>query len=208
MSRLASLSLCIAGAGLGLLTVALTIGSTIGISSLKNDIIYAGIAISAFGLMSSNLPQIARSWRRVGPQTKELEDLADQLAFLVTQKETEDLKQLIANNTLNLQFALTDQTFGLDQILEHYQRSASRRLVIVGPGGSGKAVTLITLTLRLLEIRDKGKAVPLRLSLSTWDPDHPFEEWIATQVQTLQARLQLPIGSKQSVAHRPCRPAP
>jgi hypothetical protein len=46
----------------------------------------------------------------------------------------------------------------------------SRRLVVVGPAGQGKSVLCLHLARELLDIRHSGDAVPVLLTLSTWNP--------------------------------------
>jgi hypothetical protein len=62
------------------------------------------------------------------------------------------------------------------------------RMVILGEPGSGKSMIAQWLTVQLLESHHATKLVPVLLSLATWDPEIPLEEWAAAEMaQTYQS---------------------
>jgi hypothetical protein len=62
------------------------------------------------------------------------------------------------------------------------------RMVILGEPGSGKSMIAQWLTVQLLDGHPEMKLVPILLSLATWDPKIPLEEWAAAEMaQTYQS---------------------
>jgi hypothetical protein len=57
-----------------------------------------------------------------------------------------------------------------------------QRMVILGEPGSGKSMIAQWLTVHLLESHPGMNLVPVFLSLATWDPDEPLEEWAAAEM--------------------------
>lgn len=68
--------------------------------------------------------------------------------------------------------AMIDQFLGL----------TPRRLLLVGPPGSGKTALAILMMLGLLERRDEHAAVPVMLSLSSWDMQGGLREWVKVRI--------------------------
>ena len=56
------------------------------------------------------------------------------------------------------------------QIVEMFNRLPYRQLVILGAPGAGKSVMALLLTLKMLATREKDAAVPVLLSVSSWNP--------------------------------------
>jgi len=65
-------------------------------------------------------------------------------------------------------FGLTEQ---VTQIVTQYLHRGSRRLVVVGPPGSGKSALSILILEELMKRRGQKDPIPVILSLSSWDPD-------------------------------------
>ncbi len=123
--------------------------------------------------------------------------VADDLAGLVAKTEKRRLGELgIARGKgIGLRWnALVDTgtvgsgEFGsLAEVREYFDGLPDRRLVIVGGPGSGKTVAALNLMLDLLDRRAGAKRdrlpVPVRLNVSSWDPDsNSFEEWLARRI--------------------------
>ncbi|MFF5185810.1 hypothetical protein ACFY30_18895 [Streptomyces sp. NPDC000345] len=88
-----------------------------------------------------------------------------------------------------------------------YRQIPSGRLVVLGEPGAGKTVLAIMLVLGLLGSRESGTAVPVLLSVSSWDPvSESLDDWIVQSLATayyngrpevprrlLDRRLLLPV---------------
>lgn len=61
---------------------------------------------------------------------------------------------------------------------DYYRDLVPRRMVISGPGGSGKTVLAVDLLLALLDRPAAGEPVPVRFSLPDWDTRVPLERWM------------------------------
>jgi NACHT domain len=71
-------------------------------------------------------------------------------------------------------------TGGVDQVLERFIALPGRRLVIIGQPGAGKTGALLLLTLALLGRRELADAVPVLLTLSSWNPRvETFPAWLS-----------------------------
>lgn len=57
-----------------------------------------------------------------------------------------------------------------------------QRLVITGEPGSGKTVTAIQPILLLLERRQPGRPVPVRVSAASWNTDDGVHAWLARRL--------------------------
>ncbi|MER5754457.1 NACHT domain-containing protein [Streptomyces sp. NPDC002088] len=66
----------------------------------------------------------------------------------------------------------------LSEVTADFLALGDRRLVITGGPGAGKTVLALALILGLTEENRTGLPVPVRLSLSGWDPRVDFEEWL------------------------------
>ncbi|MER6833454.1 NACHT domain-containing protein [Streptomyces cellulosae] len=67
----------------------------------------------------------------------------------------------------------------LQEVVDYYQRLRPRRLVITGEPGAGKTTMAVQLMVKLLTSRQTNDPVPVRLSLSSWNPDQELENWLA-----------------------------
>jgi hypothetical protein len=70
-------------------------------------------------------------------------------------------------------------------ISEHYAALSSTgdsRLMIIGKAGAGKTVSEIQLAAHLLKKWQSGDPVPVQISISSWNTDVPFQEWLAEQL--------------------------
>jgi hypothetical protein len=74
-------------------------------------------------------------------------------------------------------------TGGDNDLVEVLDKVPTRRLVVLGEPGAGKTSLLVRLVLDLFSRRDFGEAVPILLSLASWNPaEQDLRSWI---VQTL-----------------------
>ncbi|MEU9245243.1 NACHT domain-containing protein [Streptomyces sp. NPDC048385] len=88
----------------------------------------------------------------------------------------------------------------LGDIVAFYRALPTRRLVVTGSPGAGKTFMAIELVLGLLEDRSDSDPVPVRLTLTDWDVDTAFEDWLAEQVAAVyNVRL---TGARRLVAAR------
>ncbi|WP_062429761.1 NACHT domain-containing protein [Herbidospora daliensis] len=71
----------------------------------------------------------------------------------------------------------------LSRVADFYESLPSRRLVILGPLGSGKSVLALTLLLDLLDRWEPGRPVPVLVQLNTWSPDTTrLADWLVGQL--------------------------
>ncbi|WCD96392.1 NACHT domain-containing protein [Streptomyces sp. HUAS 31] len=72
---------------------------------------------------------------------------------------------------------------GEHKIIEILNRIPGRQLIILGERGSGKTTLLIKLLLDLLEQPESDTAVPVLMSLSSWNPNQKdLKSWIASEL--------------------------
>lgn len=78
----------------------------------------------------------------------------------------------------------------LDEIAEVHRRLPYRRLVVLGPGGSGKSVLGVRFVLRRLEHRRPGKPVAEIFGLGSWNlSEDSLEDWLSRQLRRDQPWL-------------------
>ncbi|WP_435244317.1 NACHT domain-containing protein [Streptomyces sioyaensis] len=71
----------------------------------------------------------------------------------------------------------------LSEVRAAFLSVPSRRVVVLGPPGSGKTVLALSLTLDLLATREPGDAVPVVLPAGTWDAvREPLRAWMAARI--------------------------
>ncbi|CAM5607782.1 Ku protein [Streptomyces aurantiogriseus] len=76
---------------------------------------------------------------------------------------------------------LFEGTPTLPDVASYYRHTCPRRLVVTGAPGAGKSVLALELMLALIEEREEGDPVPVRLSLAEWDTATaiPQSAWLA-----------------------------
>ena len=84
----------------------------------------------------------------------------------------------------------------LAESVDLYERLPGKRLVVLGPPGSGKSVMAMTLTLALLDRWQPGMQVPVLFPVASWDPSHArLDDWLADY---LSENYQLSGDSRDS----------
>jgi hypothetical protein len=84
----------------------------------------------------------------------------------------------------------------LAEAVDLYERLPGKRLVVLGPPGSGKSVVAMTLTLALLDRWQPGMQVPVLFPVASWDPSRArLEDWLA---EYLSENYQLSGDSRDS----------
>lgn len=81
-----------------------------------------------------------------------------------------------------------------------------RRMVVLGEPGSGKSMIAQWLTVELLKSHSEVKLVPVLLSLATWNPKTPLEEWAAAEMaqtyQSLSKEVQTAGNMERTLAYQ------
>ena len=84
----------------------------------------------------------------------------------------------------------------LAEAVDLYERLPGKRLVVLGPPGSGKSVMAMTLTLALLGRWQPGLRVPVLFPVASWDPSRTrLDDWLA---EYLSENYQLSGDSRDS----------
>ncbi|MEU5811471.1 NACHT domain-containing protein [Streptomyces sp. NPDC047718] len=147
-----------------------------------------GLLLTAVGLRrppEGDLAQQAAGW-------------ASTLAQQVKEDGERQWRQLIGDDTqrINLTFTLRPEqgrtavtpaaagrllegTSALPDVVSYFRLTRPRRLVVTGPPGAGKSMLALDLMLALIEEREEGDPVPVRLSLADWDTTVPLPERLA-----------------------------
>ncbi|KOX19813.1 hypothetical protein ADK67_32595 [Saccharothrix sp. NRRL B-16348] len=72
---------------------------------------------------------------------------------------------------------------GVSDLADSFARLPARQLVVIGEPEAGKTSAAILLTLGLLERRERGGAVPVLVSLSTWAPARQnLDAWVVGRI--------------------------
>jgi hypothetical protein len=70
----------------------------------------------------------------------------------------------------------------LNTIVDDFRALPQARLAILGSAGSGKTVLALDFVQQLLQRRQPGEVVPVRLALTQWNPDVALDRWLAIQI--------------------------
>ncbi|MGW0434797.1 NACHT domain-containing protein [Micromonospora sp. NPDC003197] len=83
----------------------------------------------------------------------------------------------------------------LDQILTVFLSIPSRRLVVLGPAGSGKTILTLRFVLDMLASRQPTDPVPVVFTLGSWDPSTmTLETWLTHQLVQNHPGLAVPAA--------------
>ncbi|MFF3088830.1 NACHT domain-containing protein [Streptomyces nojiriensis] len=168
-----------------------------GLDAVRTDALLAlslGVAALAVAVVklrqppAGDLARLARDW-------------AATLAEQVKEDGQEQWRQLIGDDTqkINLTFTLRPEpgrvavapagtgrlfegTPDLPDVAAYYRQTCPRRLVVTGKPGAGKTVLALELVLALIEGREEGDPIPVRLSLAEWDTTIPLLEWLVSRL--------------------------
>ncbi|MEV7872155.1 NACHT domain-containing protein [Streptomyces sp. NPDC088124] len=150
-----------------------------------------GLAVGLFGLMLT-MVGMHQANRPHLPQDIDTAGLTKLLADHIRKREREARQSLLggSDRTIDVEFTLlpspahhatgAELQGTLEEAAAYYRDLQPGRLVITGAPGAGKTVLALHLMLRLLAAREPGDPVPVRLSLSTFDPSrNTLEDWLA-----------------------------
>ncbi|MGY3677625.1 NACHT domain-containing protein [Streptomyces sp. TE33382] len=179
---------------LALAVVAVGVAITIAIRAGTGDVDPGGLALGLVSLLLA-IAGLYQSTLSPASQDSDTAGLADRLADHIREREEEARRRLLggSDRTINVGFAFrsspAQHTTGsaprgtLEDVVTYYRDLRLGRLVITGAPGAGKTVLALHLMLLLLADRAPGDRVPVRLSLSTFDPHrHKLDVWLADQL--------------------------
>jgi hypothetical protein len=79
--------------------------------------------------------------------------------------------------------AVFGSTADMKGLIETFYRLDPRRLLVIGPAGSGKSTLCVLLLLELLQTRAEGDATPVIFSMSSYDPrHHDLLDWLSVRL--------------------------
>ncbi|MFE2943369.1 NACHT domain-containing protein [Streptomyces sp. NPDC059255] len=174
-----------------LTVVAVGVAVTIAVRAATGEVDPGGLAVGLVSLMLAmvGLQQAGRSRDREDTDTA---GLADRLAVGIRKREREARHSLLggSDRTIDVEFTLLSSPAHhaagaelqgtLEEAAAYYRDLQPGRLVITGAPGAGKTVLALHLMLRLLAAREPGDPVPVRLSLSTFNPSrNKLDDWLA-----------------------------
>lgn len=92
----------------------------------------------------------------------------------------------------------------LDDVVDTYERTPSRRLVVLGAPGSGKTVLLTQLVLGLLADWQVEQPVPVLLSAASWSvaKNESFNDWLDNELQRYKPGLKPHVAPNVSIARQ------
>ncbi|GHG78686.1 PhoH family protein [Streptomyces griseocarneus] len=136
---------------------------------------------SSAGQVTDAVRVLARSVRRQWEAEAVLRQLFDPAPLPVVWADcplpgVSDHRQLIGD-------PVSCRADAADELAAAFRRLPRRRLVAVGPAGSGKTTLAVLLTLALLRDRDADDLVPVVCSLASFDPDRDsVRSWLARRI--------------------------
>lgn len=145
----------------------------------------AGVVAVPLAALAAWLAAVAILKRR-----PEAEASAARLAGLVRGVERAAAAQLLGDGTpdIDTRFRVPGEPGGpRTGAVGHFRTLRPRRVVITGEPGAGKTMLAVHLMLALLEPREPGAPVPVRIPATAWEPGRPFEVWFAEQISRLYA---------------------
>ncbi len=202
---------------LALAVVAVGVALTIAVWAGTGEVDPGGLAVGLVSLMLAIVGLYQATLPPGGVDT-DTAGLADRLAIDIRKHEEEARKRLLggSDRTINVEFAYLPSPAHhatgaaphgtLKEVAAYYRALRPGRLVITGAPGAGKTVLALHLMLLLFADRERGDPVPVRLSLSTFDPGrNKLEDWLANHLARtyrlrptaaaalVDARLVLPV---------------
>ncbi|MFF0516884.1 NACHT domain-containing protein [Streptomyces sp. NPDC004250] len=91
--------------------------------------------------------------------------------------------ELLHHGSTQADIAIRCHAHDPDELVETFQRATRQRIVVLGPGGSGKTTFAVLLLLALLRTRDSNGPVPVLCSLSSFDPARESaRDWLQRRV--------------------------
>ncbi|MDX3850241.1 NACHT domain-containing protein [Streptomyces sp. AK02-01A] len=202
---------------LALTVVAVGVAVTMAVRAGTGEVDPGGLVVGLVSLLLAiaglHQATLSQAW-----QDTDTAGLADRLADVIRKREEEARQRLLggSDRTINVTFAFLPSpahhatgaaSHGtLEDIATYYRALRPGRLVITGAPGAGKTVLALHLMLLLLTDRAPRDPVPVRLSLSTFDPNrNKLDDWLADHLirtyrlrpaaaaALVRARLILPV---------------
>ncbi|MFJ1594328.1 NACHT domain-containing protein [Kitasatospora albolonga] len=144
----------------------------------------AGVVAVPLAALAAWLAAVAILKRR-----PEAEASAARLAGLVRGAERTAVAQLLGDGApgIDTRFRTPGDRHPRAGAVDHVRTLRPRRVVITGEPGAGKTMLAIHLMLALLDPREPGAPVPVRVPATAWEPGRPFDVWFAEQISRLYA---------------------
>uniref|UniRef100_UPI0031E12B0B NACHT domain-containing protein n=1 Tax=Saccharothrix mutabilis TaxID=33921 RepID=UPI0031E12B0B len=167
--------------------LALVCGSAVWLSvyrasgfGVTGGLVSAVFVAVAVGLVVLVVVAVRRAAGRGSPV--DLDDARVRLAGSVREQWYEEWVERHLLHALPVAWSTVDGQSSVEEVVTAFL-SSSRRLAVVGPGGSGKTVLAVRLTLDVLDHRRGDDPVPVPLSLARWDPERRrFRDWLAERL--------------------------
>lgn len=152
------------------------------------DPVSAVVALAALGAALLSARQSLHTLRSTHPAVVEV---AARLAIEVQRREGQARMQLLGGHrrTIDVDFDFRPAPAHdiqqvkpagcLADVVTYYRALQPGRMVITGAPGAGKTVLAIELALGLLDGREPGDAVPIRVPAAAWDTEHPLRGWLS-----------------------------